>query len=151
VRITFTKSRAGGIGWVALRSDHTTVSLAHAGGPQPGLPHDLQHYVVESALGMDRSFWGCLAAGGSLRTTTATRRKGKPTGGRGLLRRHASTLNAAESAIRAAQHGWKRGDTTPVTAALDAMQTRWDAVPPGGSLALTWPPTGTARRRAGAP
>jgi hypothetical protein len=34
------------------------------GGPARELPHDLAHFVVEDALGLEAGLWGVLAAGG---------------------------------------------------------------------------------------
>jgi hypothetical protein len=40
--------------------------------PAPGydtfMPHDLQHFIVERALGIDGAIFGQLAAGGTART-----------------------------------------------------------------------------------
>jgi hypothetical protein len=144
MRVTFTKLPSGGIAWDAIRSDHTKVSL-RVDARQRGLPHDLVHYVVEGALGMQHGFWGCIAAGGSLRITTASHRKGHgPRSGRGVLRMYASELGAAEDAIGRAVAARERREKTPTTHALDVMQREWNRVPLGGSLVLNWPPT--ARR-----
>lgn len=45
----------------AVRGDgsHVRTSFPHKGP----LPHDLVHFVVESELGIDRGFWGMVAAG----------------------------------------------------------------------------------------
>ena len=139
MRVTVTKLPNGGIRWEALRSDHTKVTI-RPGGPSDGLPHDLAHYAVESALGMEFGFWGCIAAGGSLRITRATQRKGRNTRtGRGVLRDHAQDLAAAEDAISKAVAAWTRREPSRVTDALDTMLGRWEALRRGEAFVLVWP------------
>jgi hypothetical protein len=62
MEITFTRTGTGDYTTVVKRDDGVTFSVpsfdrTHA------LPHDLAHFVVESVLGLDRGFWGSIAAG----------------------------------------------------------------------------------------
>jgi len=50
--------------WIEARRDDG--SVARESVPQKGpVAHDLVHYVVESELGIERGFWGLVAAGNS--------------------------------------------------------------------------------------
>jgi hypothetical protein len=49
-----------------------------APGYDPLLPHDLQHFIVERALGIDGAIYGQLAAGGTAGTFHATSRPQGP-------------------------------------------------------------------------
>jgi hypothetical protein len=48
------------------------MEMSPAPGFDPLMPHDLQHFIVERALGIDRAIFGQLAAGGTARTFHAT-------------------------------------------------------------------------------
>ena len=58
------------------------------------LPHDLATFVIEQALGIERGFWGCVAAGATFRSLG--RRRTAP--GVEVIRRHRAQLDDAESA-----------------------------------------------------
>jgi hypothetical protein len=49
-----------------------------APGYDPLMPHDLQHFIVERALGIDGAIFGQLAAGGTAGTFHRTTRAGEP-------------------------------------------------------------------------
>jgi hypothetical protein len=46
----------------------TDVEMSPAPGYDPVMPHDLQHFIVERALGIDGAIYGQLAAGGTAGT-----------------------------------------------------------------------------------
>jgi hypothetical protein len=99
------------------------------------------HYVAEGVLGMEYGFWGCIAAGGHVKITKATHRRGaRGRTGRGFMRDHAGELLAGESAVGQATKAWKAGEKSPTTKALRSVRSRWNAVPLGGTLVLHWPP-----------
>jgi hypothetical protein len=54
------------------------VEMDPAPGYDPLMPHDLQHFIVERALGIDDAIFGQLAAGGMARTFHATAQAGGP-------------------------------------------------------------------------
>lgn len=60
--ITFTKTGAGTYTTLARRDDAVVLEVPSYDRTAP-LPHDLAHYVVERELGLQRGFWGCVAAG----------------------------------------------------------------------------------------
>ena len=138
--ITFRKS--GRVcAWTALRPPRTVVpgpSMA-AGGD---LPHDLYHYVIESALGIEFGFWGCVAAGASFETLG---RKQTPQG-KAVVAAHLDELSEAEVRVNDVYFAWRRGAATPVDAELNAMLERWRALPDGGELVLDWPVPVAVRR-----
>lgn len=106
------------------------------------LPHDLYTFVIEDALGLDRGFWGCVAAGATFKTLG---RKQTPQG-RAVIARHLDELDAAEARVNEIYFAWKVGTPTELDAELDAMLVRWRAVPDGGDLPLTWRIDRTRRR-----
>jgi hypothetical protein len=62
MNITFTRTGEHTYATQVLRDDGVTLEV-----PNPdrthSMPHDLAHYVVEQGLGLQRGFWGCVAAG----------------------------------------------------------------------------------------
>jgi hypothetical protein len=52
----------------AAVADRGIVEMSPAPGYDPFMPHDLQHFIVERALGIERGIYGQLAAGGDART-----------------------------------------------------------------------------------
>jgi hypothetical protein len=103
------------------------------------LPHDLAHFVVEAAVGLELGFWGLLAKGASF-ASVAARRPTRP--GRELIRAHRAQLAHAEAVVNAHLKAWRSGSATPVAPALDRMLARWRALGAGEGLELEW------RRRA---
>lgn len=60
--ITFTKTGASTYTTLARRDDGVLLEVP-SHDRTARLPHDLAHYVVERELGLNRGFWGCVAAG----------------------------------------------------------------------------------------
>ena len=110
------------------------------------LPHDLAHFVVEEALGLESGFWGLVAKGATF-ASVAGRRPTRP--GRELVRAHQANLAAAEGVVNAHLKAWLAGQATPVAAALESMLARWRSLNDGEELQLRWPAS-TRVRRAGA-
>jgi len=108
------------------------------------LPHDLAHFVVEGALGLETGFWGLLANGATFKSVPG-RRRTQP--GREIIRAHDSLLAGAEGLVNVHVSAWRAGRATPMKEALDAMLARWRALPVGEELRLEWPVrTGRGRR-----
>lgn len=99
------------------------------------LPHDLAHFVVEGALGLECGFWGLLAKGATFKSVPG-RRRTQP--GREIIRAHHSSLEGAEGLVNVHVRAWRAGRATPVKGALDAMLARWRALPVGEELRLEW-------------
>jgi hypothetical protein len=69
VKIEFFKPERRRYRTVMHRRDGLVIELDgggynKVGGPARELPHDLAHFVVEDALGLEAGLWGVLAAGG---------------------------------------------------------------------------------------
>jgi hypothetical protein len=60
--LTFTRTGQHTYTTVAHRDDGVVLAVPSYDRTVP-LPHDLAHSVVESELGLERGFWGCVAAG----------------------------------------------------------------------------------------
>jgi hypothetical protein len=108
------------------------------------LPHDLAQFVVEEALGLESGFWGLLASGATFKSVPG-RRRTHP--GREIIRAHHAALAKAERLANAHVTAWRAGAATPAAAALDAMLSRWRALPVGQELRLDWRIRGGPGRR----
>jgi hypothetical protein len=103
--------------WLAHRYDGT-------------LPHDLVHFVVETAYGLRGGLWGCVAAGHDLqRINDAANREGGAD-------KYASL---GDEIIRAEELANSDDHAEHIVAALQRVTTRWLALPEKASLELTWP------------
>lgn len=124
------------------------------------LPHDLVHFVVEAETGITRGVFGELAAGGTgifwpadpaqRRKAMRQRKKSGPYPSADVEADH----DRSEQLLRVALAEWERrhgmsgqhdADTADdpttvdrIVAALDVYAPRWNALPVGGTLTLTW-------------
>jgi hypothetical protein len=126
--------------WVT-HPDQTQTSWAF---PSYGaaLPHDLVHYVVERAFGLERGLWGLVALGVDIqRVNDESNRAG------GKVADKYADLGDLTELIRAeelAAHDWDRpfeGDEAKraeVRRELDALLARWRDLGPEGTLVLEW-------------
>ena len=126
---------------VAVRPDGTVVELVvYAYGDAP--PHDLVHFAVESALGLEWGFWGLLAAGATFDALAEVGTHGRPPAGDAtLVAEHVADLLAAEAL---ANGGFR--DHAEAVAAVEAIHAQWQTVAVGGKLRLTWPAADIATR-----
>ncbi len=110
------------------------------------IPHDLATFVIEEALGLEHGFWGCVADGATFKTLG---RKRTPQG-KTVIARHVADLDDAERRVNEVYFAWRRGEPTPVGAALDETLAQWRALPDDGELVLEWrlDRRGDRRRRA---
>jgi len=108
------------------------------------LPHDLYTFVIESALGLEFGFWGCVAAGA---TFTTLGRKRTPQG-KAVIAQHLHDLDAAEARVNAIYFAWRSSTPTPLDDELDTMLARWRALSGDQELALEW---SSLRNSAGRP
>ena len=99
------------------------------------LPHDLAHFVVESALGMELGFWGLLARGATFKSVPGRRRT---RAGRHLISANNQSLGVAEYWVNLHLWAWRKGQASPLGPALDEMYSRWRALGMGEELRLEW-------------
>ena len=118
-----------------LQRGKRTVAPGSTMAAGKGLPHDLTQYVIEAATGYERGFWGLLAAGATYRSTGRKRTKT----GRAVIAENRQALVDSEVLAGAHDLSWRRGDATPVTAALDAALAQWRALAIGERLVFEWP------------
>ncbi len=77
MRIIVTRVDAKRYSTVVERDDGVQLSVPGYGFMR-ALPHDLAHYVVESALRLERGFWGSVAKGAKLRGMHLLKGRQKP-------------------------------------------------------------------------
>jgi hypothetical protein len=146
------------------------VMLRVAGGSyhplEPPLPHDLAHYVVEHSLGLDRGFWGVLAAGGLFpQATVVSGKQAAHAKRRGLevvryaqagqcltqaevlvtaiveiARRDVSDWQSMQRRIgrRWLPEGLTAETVTAIKADLYTANAEWNALRPGDSMTRRW-------------
>jgi hypothetical protein len=131
------------------------------------LPHDIAHYVVEKALGLDGGFWGRVAAGAVFPSMSHVEGRRKPKAAersKMVLRADPDELADAEVLVRIFSETIREDhdETTPVLfarlkdrrlagkrqiavaqiAAIFArykdLRSRWAELPVGGALELEW-------------
>ena len=131
------------------------------------MPHDIAHYVVEKELGLDRGFWGRVAAGGVFPSMSYVDGRRKPQAAersKSVLKRDPDELADAEVLVRIFSETVAEGHdasapilthrlkdrrmaqlrtaTTEQIAAVFArykdLRTRWGDLPVGGSIELRW-------------
>src|SRR5688572_5043549 len=136
MRVEFYKGAEGRLcGWVAT-PPHRRPFQGSTMAAGRDLPHDLVQFTIERALEIRDGFWGLLAHGASFASVPG-RRPTQP--GRALARAHHDALVAVEGVVNGHYAAWRRGEATPVGAALAAMYARWVALADGERLALEWP------------
>ena len=136
MRVTFRKLIEERIAtWEAVRGKRSRVPGAAMALGRSDLPHDLIQLVVESALGIEHGFWGCVADGATFKSLG--RKRTRP--GRAVIASHRDDLRDAEKLVGRHVKAWRAGTATPVAAALDEMDRRWRVVTDGGALVVDWP------------
>ena len=136
MRVEFYKAGDGRLcGWVAA-PPHRREFQGSTMAAGRDLPHDLVQFTIERALDVRDGFWGLLAHGASF-SSVPGRRPTQP--GRALARAHQASLMAVEGVVNGHFQAWRRGEPTPVGAALDVMYARWLALAEGERLVLEWP------------
>ena len=123
------------------------------GGPAFRVPHDLAHFVVEDALGLDAGLWGVLAAGGMFAHCTvlagrrpphAARRAQAVVDGAGgrlaqaeQLVRQVADLALADT-FRRPLPGFDADAVEAACRSLRAMSLAWRQLAVGDSLRVVW-------------
>ncbi|HEY7349466.1 MAG TPA: hypothetical protein VH599_14215 [Ktedonobacterales bacterium] len=161
--IRFIQSQHHRIATVVTRKDGVRLSVP-VYGPLDPIPHDLAHYVLELELGLEDGFWGSVAAGALFEGIHILAGRQGPHAtdrSRAVLAAHRQGIGISEVLV-----GWimdvvkgtslgneplpiasplvrTRADQAALLArlrpAIEAMCTRWGAVPPGGTLLVVWP------------
>jgi hypothetical protein len=135
MHVEFYKADEGRLcGWVATPPHRRPVQGSTMAAGRD-LPHDLTQFTIERALKIRDGFWGLLAHGGWFASVPGRR----PTKqGRAIVRAHHAALVAVEGVVNGHYLAWQRGTATPLKPELEAMYTRWRALPVGERLALEW-------------
>jgi hypothetical protein len=144
MEVTFAKNDARFCETTVVRSDGVRLAVP-VFGPTRLMPHDLVHFVVESELGLDRGFWGCIAAGalfGRMHVIAGRRRAHADERSRSVLRLAGQRLTEAEELVRVVAQAAVGARATPAELAA-RIDRAWR---PHGRRAR--PPVGleTARR-----
>ncbi len=131
------------------------------------IPHDIAHFVVEKALGLERGFWARVAAGGvfsSMSYLGGRRRPKAAEQSKSVLKADPAELSEAEVLVRIfcetiqeghnetapilvrrlkdrRMAGKRRVDSAEIAAIFAEyrkFQMRWSDLPAGGSIELDW-------------
>lgn len=101
MRITVTRLDAHRYTTRVTRKDGVTLSVPGYAFMRP-LPHDLEHYVVETTLGLRRGFWGSVAEGavfGGMHLIDGRRRPRATEKASAIGKANSSHLGEAESLV----------------------------------------------------
>jgi hypothetical protein len=121
--------------WEAVRDARTRVPGTTMALGRGGMPHDLVQLVVEGAVGIERGFWGSVAAGATFRSTG--RKRTVP--GRAVISANRQHLAQAEVTVADHLARWERGDPTPAAAHLKDIERRWTELGDDQNLVIEWP------------
>jgi hypothetical protein len=136
MRITFYKLTEQRVSyWVAEIGKRTRAPGSAMALGRGGMPHDLLQLIVEASVGVERGFWGSVAAGATFRSTG--RRRTRP--GRAVAAAHRDEIVAAEHVVHEHLDRWRAGQPTPAAEHLDAYTRRWERLAPGQGLVVEWP------------
>ena len=159
------KKKSGGSASLACRRADGTVTWQRQEGGQGGFfpRHDLTHYAVETVLGMDQAFYGLLASGWEFGDFGHPWPRGPMpveaivaeliVGYLDSERAAGVTWSAGEFNARMAAYLDARGesperelreaDLEQIRRTRAALFARWDALAPGDTLELPFPPGGS--------
>jgi len=121
--------------WDATRSGRNHVPGTTMALGRGRLPHDLIQMIVEGAVGIERGFWGSVAAGATFKSTG--RKRTKP--GRAVIVRNRAAIAQAEHIVAEHLYRWERGLPTPAAAHFDELGRQWESLRDGGQLTIEWP------------
>jgi hypothetical protein len=136
VRVRFRKSPVGPH-FLSCRRDDGSETYGQIPG-QPGIPHDLIHFVVEQTLGLEHAFFGTVASGVGI-PDAAERWRTLPPEARAQSAR-------AEQVVAWFQRPDARMPDAPATAQqlaaiqarLDELVVRWNELSPKDVIELEW-------------
>jgi hypothetical protein len=136
VRVTFRKLIEDRVStWDAVRGRRTLVPGTTMALGRGGLPHDLVQMVVEASVGIDRGFWGSVAAGATFKSTG--RKRTRP--GRAVIVANRQAIAATEGVVAEHLFRWEHGIPTPAAAHFEEMSRCWRSLGDGGRLTIEWP------------
>ena len=160
LRVTVTKRTDGGSVLRCVREDGSITWQKLDGRLAGFFPiHDLTHFVVETALGCRRAFYGLIAEGWDIDDTTGKTQRG-PLPDEALFVEHlvgmfdgerasGSRGTAADINYFAAAFATQGGRPVPrpiteaelarIRTRLAELMGRWNRLPPGGTLELEFP------------
>ena len=119
--------------WVAVKGKSRIVG-SHLGSDPRHLPHDIVTFIIERELGLSDGFFGTVESGGTFRSM----RKRRHAAGKAAIAANRPGLARAEYLVNETWSAWCAGRPTPCQAALDRASAAWAAVPPGGTMSLSW-------------
>ena len=175
--VTFTKDSGRRYLMTVVRERGPELAPRHGPGYDDYLPHDAVHFLVEAEARLAGGAFGRIAAGQSNLFWPAdnrllrhqkrreARRKISPVehaqmGRSENLASVCQVLWQLRSGHRSEPPSWfdrvppedlDSGLTERILARLDEFAARWHALPPGGSITLTWPPDDHGRQAAAQP
>jgi hypothetical protein len=89
-----------------------------------GLPHDLVQMIVEASLGIDRGFWGSVAAGATFKSTG--RKRTRP--GRAVIVANRRVIADAEGVVAEHLYRWEHAIPTPAADHFEELSRCWDSL-----------------------
>lgn len=161
MKIEFTREPRGRYFSTFTRPDGATLKLQGGSYNQLGggvrVPHDIAHLIVEQTLGLRGGLWGTIASGGLVMNLEFIGGRRPPHAERkawAITEKAGETLRQAEVVVRAVADAVIDGGpvrtgerwAVPVTreqlelmgSQLRNAAARWQQVPEGGTLELTW-------------
>ncbi len=136
VQVTFRKLVEDRVStWDAVRAKRIHIPGATMALGRGGLPHDLVQMIVEASLGVDRGFWGSVAAGATFKSTG--RKRTRP--GRAVISFNRQTIAEAEGIVAEHLFRWQHDIATPTAPNFDELSRRWDRLTDGEGLTVEWP------------
>ena len=151
--IDFIKDPRGRYHSLLHRADGVTVRLEGGSYNRIGVrvPHDIAHLVVEDAYRWEWGLWGVLACGGLVQNASFVAGRRPPHSAQrahAIAKERSGSLHRAELLVRTFADAMLEGSRPRVpmpadvfgraSTALRDAAARWDALPEGGSLRLTW-------------
>ena len=121
--------------WEAVRGQRIRVPGTTMALGRGGLPHDLIQMIVEGSLGIERGFWGSIAAGATFRSTG--RKRTQP--GRAVITANRSVIADAERVVAEHLHRWQNGLPTPASRHFEDLSREWSSLCDRGHLTIAWP------------
>ena len=121
--------------WDAVRGRRTRVPGTTMALGRGGMPHDLVQMIVEASMGIERGFWGSVAAGATFRSTG--RKRTRP--GRAVIVSNRDVIAETEKVVAEHSFRWEHGLPSPAATRFDTIAPLWDSLPDGGHLTVEWP------------
>jgi hypothetical protein len=125
-----------------VRGDGSATYQRHEGRQAAFFPaHDLTHFAVESELSRSVGFFGLVASGWDIEDTTGKGTRGPLPQGAIEVERIVGLIDlerAGVACFTSAELGLSAEEAESVRGRLADLLSRWEAVPRGGTLELTF-------------